>query len=83
MTVNDILSISDIINNNTGFTKNNLTMVYEIDETDHIKLDKELFDISEENKNKGYVYNDVIEVKLGGVIFVFIPIGKMSSILKY
>jgi len=70
---NTILEIASEIAENDLIPKDGLTVIYELDEENHKKLDESLF--FKINKGKPHIefeHTDVIEVKIAGILFKFI-----------
>jgi len=65
-----IETISEIVNNEK-INKENLTLVYELDETNHKNMDEHLFYKSNTNDSE-FVHRDIIEVEIGGILIKFI-----------
>jgi hypothetical protein len=65
-----IKTISEIVNND-DIIKENLTLVYELDEITHKKMDEHLFYTSNPS-DAIFEHKDVVEVILGGVTVKFI-----------
>lgn len=70
MNLEKIIEIAnECVENKSIYTKG-LTLLYRIDKDTHEKLDKELF-LNENNNLKDFVHNEVIELNIGGIMFVF------------
>ena len=55
------------------FYKDNLTLVYELSETEHKKLDEDLFYRTNQHENGlKFQHQDIIEVTIGDINFKFI-----------
>lgn len=64
-----IETVSQIINNDKIYKKG-LTLVYELDEDKHKKMDEHLFYKSNHNGVE-FKHRDVVEVSIGGVLINF------------
>lgn len=60
-----IETLSEIVNNEKIY-KEGLTLVYEIEESKHQKLDEHLYYKTNPN-GKDFIPSDVVEVEIGGV----------------
>jgi len=66
MTYEDLInSIKEIASNN-NIHKEGLTLTYELDEKNHMKMDEHLFYTSEE-KDGDFVHRDIIEIEFYGL----------------
>jgi hypothetical protein len=66
MTYEDLInSIKEIISNDEIYKKG-LTITYELDERNHMKMDEHLFYTSEE-KDGDFTHRDIIEIETDGV----------------
>lgn len=65
-----IETISEIVNNEK-IHKTGLTLLYELDEQNHLKMDEHLFYKSNAPSDK-FVHNQVIELEIGGVNVKFL-----------
>ena len=71
MNYNELIeTISEIVNNEK-IHKENLTLVYTLDEHNHKKMDEHLFYKSNPD-NVEFVHRDIVEVEIGGVLIRFI-----------
>tara|TARA_B100000927_G_scaffold244457_1_gene206786 strand:- start:1406 stop:1636 length:231 start_codon:yes stop_codon:yes gene_type:complete len=64
-----IETISEVINNKKIY-KEGLTLLYELDEENHAKMDEHLFYKSKPEGN--FEHRDIIELEIDGVIIKFI-----------
>lgn len=70
MNLERILQIAnECVESKTIETKG-LTLLYRIDNDTHEKLDKELF-LNENNNLKDFVHNEIIELNIADIIFIF------------
>lgn len=75
MNYNELIeTISEIVNNEKIY-KENLTLVYELDEQNHLKMDEHLFYKSNAPSDE-FIHNEVIELEIGGVFVKFIKKNK-------
>lgn len=65
-----IETISEIVNNDK-IHKLGLTLVYELDEINHKKMDEHLFYKSNPDTSK-FVHSENVEVEIGGVLVKFV-----------
>lgn len=65
----DIINIGTELLNNDGIPKKGLKIQYELDDITHEQLDRELYSIT--NNNQDFIHNEIIEVNIGGIIFIF------------
>lgn len=65
-----IETISEIVNNDKIYKKD-LTLVYELDNINHKKMDEHLFYKSNPS-NAEFIHKDIIEVEIGGILIKFI-----------
>jgi hypothetical protein len=65
-----IETISEIVNNDKIYKKD-LTLVYELDNINHKKMDEHLFYKSNPS-NSEFLHKDIIEVEIGGILIKFI-----------
>lgn len=65
-----IETISEIVNNDKVYKKD-LTLVYELDNINHKKMDEHLFYKSNPS-NVEFLHKDIIEVEIGGILIKFI-----------
>jgi len=73
MTYENIIEIASEVANNEKIIKSNLTLVYELDETNHRKLDESLFYKTKQHESGiKFEHQEVIEVSIGDVNFKFI-----------
>ena len=69
-----IETISEVVNNEKIF-KENLTLVYELDEQNHLKMDEHLFYKSNPS-NVEFTHKDIVEIEIGGVFVKFVKKNK-------
>jgi hypothetical protein len=65
-----IETISEIVNNEK-IQKIGLSLIYELDNDNHKKMDEHLFYKANPN-SADFVHRDIIEVEIGGIIIKFI-----------
>lgn len=65
-----IETISEIINNDNIY-KSGLTILYELDELNHKKMDEHLFYKSNPETAK-FIHNESVEVEIGGILVKFV-----------
>jgi hypothetical protein len=65
-----IETISEIVNNEK-IQKIGLSLIYELDNDNHKKMDEHLFYKANPN-SVDFVHRDIIEVEIGGIIIKFI-----------
>ena len=70
MNLEKVLQIANECVDNSIITTEGLTISYKIDEESHKKLDEELFYNTNNNLLK-FVHNEVIEINLAGITFIF------------
>jgi hypothetical protein len=63
-------TISEIVNNENIY-KDGLSLIYELDELNHKKMDEHLFYKANQN-GLDFIHRDVIEVEIGGILIKFI-----------
>lgn len=66
MTYEDLINTIKEVISNKDIYKNELTLIYELDEKNHAKMDEHLFYTSEEKDGK-FTHRDVIEIETNGV----------------
>jgi hypothetical protein len=69
-----IETISEIVNN-VNICKDNLTLVYELDEQNHLKMDEHLF-YKSNTPSDNFIHNEIIELEIGGIYVKFIKKNK-------
>lgn len=75
MNYNELIeTISEIVNNQK-IHKENLTLVYELDEQNHLKMDEHLF-YKSNAPSDAFVHNEVIELEIAGIYVKFIKKNK-------
>lgn len=71
MDYNELINtVSEIINNN-NIHKEGLSLVYELEEENHKKMDEHLF-YKSSNDGVKFKHRNVIEVVIGGILIKFI-----------
>jgi hypothetical protein len=71
MTYNELIeSMSEIVNNDKIY-KSGLTLVYELDDVNHKKMDEHLYYKSNPN-GVDFKHSDIFEAEIGGVLVKFI-----------
>jgi len=70
MDLEKVLQIANECVDNDIIPTDGLTISYKIDEETHKKLDEELF-YNTNNNNTNFTHNDVIEINIVGITFVF------------
>lgn len=65
-----IETISEIVNNE-NICKDNLTLVYELDEQNHLKMDEHLF-YKSNTLSDNFTHSEIIELEIGGIFVKFI-----------
>jgi hypothetical protein len=70
MNLEKVLQIANECVDNDIISTDALTIGYKIDEETHKKLDEELF-YNTNNNLTNFVHNEVIEINLAGITFVF------------
>jgi hypothetical protein len=71
MNYNELIeTISEIVNNDK-IHKLGLTLVYELDELNHKKMDEHLFYKSNPESNK-FTHSETFEVEIGGILVKFV-----------
>lgn len=61
------------IANNEKIIKKNLTLIYELDDENHRKLDEDLFYRTKQHENgEKYKHQEIIEVNIGDIKFKFV-----------
>lgn len=69
---NTILEIASEIAENKLIPKDGLTIIYELEENNHMKLDEDLFyRINKNNPDAKFEHTDIIEVNIAGILFKF------------
>ena len=64
-----IETISEVVNNKKIY-KEGLVLLYELDESSHIKMDEHLFFKS--NPDGKFEHREIVEVEIGGAVIRFI-----------
>lgn len=73
ITYQDIIEMASEIANNEKIIKKNLTLIYELDDENHRKLDEDLFYRTKQHENgEKYKYQEIIEVNIGDIKFKFV-----------
>lgn len=73
ITYQDIIEMASEIANNEKIIKKNLTLIYELDDENHRKLDEDLFYRTKQHENgEKYKHQEIIEVNIGDIKFKFI-----------
>lgn len=70
MDLEKVLQIANECVDNDSIPIEGLTIGYKLDQETHKKLDEELFDNTNTNLTN-FVHNEVIEINLAGITFVF------------
>lgn len=70
MNLDKVLEIANECIENELIPTENLTIKYKLDKDTHRKLDEELF-YNTNNNISNFMHNDLIEVNIGGITFVF------------
>ena len=70
MNLEKVLDIANECVENEVIETNGLTIMYKLDEKTHKKLDQELFYNTNNNLNN-FTHNDLIEINIAGITFVF------------
>lgn len=70
MNLDKILEIANECVENELIPTENLTISYKLDKNTHRKLDEELF-YNTNNNLTNFVHNDLIEINIAGITFVF------------
>ena len=70
MDLEKVLEMANECVDNDIISTDGLTIGYKIDEETHKKLDEELF-YNTNNNLTNFVHNEVIEINLAGITFVF------------
>ena len=71
MNYNELIeTISEIVNNEK-IHKGGLSLVYELDNENHRKMDEHLFYKANPN-DVDFIHRDIIEVEIGGIIIKFV-----------
>ena len=70
MTYQDLLNTINIISNSELY-KENLTMIYELDPTNHKKMQEHIY-YKSENVGETIIYSDLFEIDINGVLIKFI-----------
>lgn len=65
-----IETISEIVNNENIY-KNGLSLIYELDNDNHKKMDEHLF-YKANPDSTDFIHRDIIEVEIGGIVIKFI-----------
>jgi len=73
ITYQDIIEMASEIANNEKIIKKNLTLIYELDDENHRKLDEDLFYRTKQHENgEKYKHQEIIEVNIGDIKFKFV-----------
>jgi hypothetical protein len=70
MNLEKILEIANECVENENIPIEGLTLMYKLDRNTHMKLDEELF-YNTNNNLTNFVHNELIEINIAGVTFVF------------
>ena len=71
MTYDELIkTVSEIIDNDE-IKKNGLTLTYELSESQHVRINQELF-YKMNPINTGFIPNDIFEVEIAGILIKFI-----------
>jgi len=70
MNLDKVLEIANECVENENIPIEGLTLMYKLDRDTHKKLDEELF-YNTNNNLTNFVHNDLIEINIAGVTFVF------------
>lgn len=70
MNLDKVLEIANECVENEIIPTDGLTIVYKLDSEVHKKLDEELF-YNTNNNLVNFVHNDVIEINIAGITFIF------------
>ena len=70
MDLEKLLEIANECVENKVIETEGLTIMYKLDEPTHKKLDEELFYNTNNNLNN-FVHNDLIEINIAGITFIF------------
>jgi len=70
MNLEKVLEIANECVENENIPIEGLTLMYKLDRDTHKKLDEELF-YNTNNNLTNFVHNDLIEINIAGVTFVF------------
>ena len=70
MNLDKVLEISNECVENENIPIEGLTLMYKLDRNTHKKLDEELF-YNTNNNLTNFVHNELIEINIAGVTFVF------------
>jgi hypothetical protein len=70
MNLDKVLEIANECVENDLIPTENLTISYKLDKDTHRKLDEELF-YNTNNNLTNFVHNDLIEINIAGITFVF------------
>lgn len=68
---NNIVEIASVLAENNTIPKEGLTVVYELDVMNHIKLDEDLFYRINKDNSIPFKHTSIIEVTVGGIKFKF------------
>ncbi len=75
MNYNELIeTISEIVNNEK-IHKGGLTLVYELDDVNHKKMDEHLFYKANPNST-GFIHSETFEVEIGGILVKFVKKSK-------
>ena len=70
MNLDKVLQIANRCIEDEIIQNEDLSITYKLDEETHKKLDEELF-YRKNNDLIDFIHNEVIEIKIGGIIFIF------------
>tara|TARA_R110000803_G_scaffold207482_2_gene275435 strand:+ start:2150 stop:2371 length:222 start_codon:yes stop_codon:yes gene_type:complete len=71
MNLEKVLQIASECVDNVLIETNELTLSYKLDEEIHKKLDEELF-LYKNNGVGSFVHNEIVEIKIADIIFLFL-----------
>ena len=70
MNLEKVLEIENVCIENELIPTENLIITYKLDKDIHKKLDEELF-YNKNNNLTNFTHNDLIEINVAGIIFIF------------
>lgn len=70
MNLEKVLEIANVCIENELIPTENLIITYKLDKDIHKKLDEELF-YNKNNNLTNFTHNDLIEINVAGIIFIF------------
>ena len=70
MNLEKVLEIANVCIENELIPTENLIITYKLDKDIHKKLDEELF-YNKNNNLTNFTHNDLIEINVSGIIFIF------------